>query len=119
MSEFVAYHPTAGMLTSGDRARRLWVQVFLRSTLDAVSFKNSPDREKQGWARGAWAWLHSEYTGPQSFAWVCGVLDLPPEKVRKWVDELMEDSVPGRRKLDQIAALVAQTPAEVGQLLEE
>lgn len=73
--------------------RALWMKVVIRAAFDWVSYRDSLKMEHRKEAERAYRWLFEKNELFNSFENVCHLVDLPPDKLRKWVMALTKEHV--------------------------
>ncbi len=73
--------------------RALWIKVIIRAAFDWVSYRDSSNIRLKKLAESASTWLFQPSELFNSFEGVCKFVDLPPEKVRGWVQALTKEHV--------------------------
>jgi len=74
----------------------LWANVLWVAVRDAANdgseFKRNHESNRQRKAhKSALRWFRSQKEMEASFLWVCAALDLDPDRVRRWVKEIVEN----------------------------
>jgi hypothetical protein len=73
--------------------RALWMKVIIRAAFDWVSYRDSQKLEQRKVAEFAFVWLFKPSQLFNSFENICHLVDLPPEKIRRWAKKLTKDHV--------------------------
>lgn len=73
--------------------RALWMKVIIRAAFDWVSYRDSLKMEQRKEAEKAYTWLFCDSELFNSFSSICNLVDLPPEKIRRWVRTLTKEHV--------------------------
>jgi hypothetical protein len=73
--------------------RALWMKVIIRAAFDWVSYRDAMKLESRKEAEKAYKWLFQPSQLFNSFENVCHLVDLPPDKIRHWVQTLTKEHV--------------------------
>jgi hypothetical protein len=73
--------------------RALWMKVIIRAGFDWVSYRDVTKLEQRKEAERAYKWLFEASELFNSFENICHLVDLPPEKIRRWVRALTKEHV--------------------------
>ena len=98
--------------------RALWMKVIIRAAFDWVSYRDSSKLEQRKEAEKAFKWLFHQSVLFNSFENVCQLVDLPPDKIRRWVQTLTREHVAKIEHLERESSVLALLEAEKN-LIEE
>jgi len=73
--------------------RALWMKVIIRAAFDWVSYRDSTKLDKLKDAESGYRWLFEDSELFNSFDTICQLVDLPVDKVRRWVSSLTKEHV--------------------------
>jgi hypothetical protein len=73
--------------------RALWIKVIIRAVFDWVAYRDSARLFQRKLAESAHTWLFRPSELFNSFENVCHMLDIDPEKVRRWAKTMSKDQV--------------------------
>ena len=65
--------------------RNLALGILLQALRDIVAPKKDANKERELWRKDAQEWFDSDETHSGSLPWVCNVLELNPNDLRKWL----------------------------------
>jgi hypothetical protein len=73
--------------------RALWMKVIIRAAFDWVSYRDSTKLDKLKDAESGHRWIFEDSELFNSFETICQLVDLPLDKVRRWVLGLTKEHV--------------------------
>lgn len=73
--------------------RALWIKVIIRAVFDWVAYRDSSRLIQRKLADSAYTWLFKPSDLFNSFENVCHMLDIDPERVRRWANTMSKDQV--------------------------
>lgn len=73
--------------------KALWFRVIVRAAFDLASYKNDTRLKEKKYASDAYKWLFDDSFLFNSFENVCVLLNISPEKTRRWAAGLSKDDV--------------------------
>ncbi|MFQ5738192.1 MAG: hypothetical protein ACE5JX_04225 [Acidobacteriota bacterium] len=87
--------------------RRLALGILLQAVRDVA--------DREGWHGDALDWFFRDDDLPGSLLWVCSLLELQPEGIRRWVDRFVKSDRRWQRRLAKRLRLPFQTGAWVSE----
>jgi hypothetical protein len=88
------------------------MKVIIRAVFDWVSYRDSLKIELRKEADMAFKWLFKPSELFNSFENVCAMIDLPPEKLRKWARSLSKEQVAKIEHLEREGRVLPLLEAE-------